>query len=994
MKNILPIASLVAALLIAVATPVSAQLSWGSGGAGGSGTWDSITSNWFNGSFDQAWVSGDTGTFAGTAGTVTLSGTQTASQLAFSNVSGTYTLTGGALGIGSGSNFIVQTNRDAIINSNINILGSTGTLTKTGTSTLTLGGTNTFTTLAINSGVVAVNTVASSGAQPLGNGSITLGVAGTSSGTLSYADNSSATTHANITASGNGNDTITLGGTSILTISGTTTINGPSLTLTSTILMATSGPPFFTPIPVQGIFVFNKPILAAAGSVLNVNAVVTLNTPNSNVQTINITGTSPSAPGVLFVEVNNALPSTVSITMNNGNLNFGAAGALTQTVANLSGKGQILAENSSGTTVLTINNTTDDAFNGSIIAIYPTGSMALIKSGTGTFALTSNSSNTYTGGTTINSGAVVISRGTSTSSGTISGGALGTGSISLNDGGTLEDSGTFITLANSLAVSGTVTFASTGAGSLTFDGSTLITPSTFQITGTTNMVTNNNVTIADSVSNSGNYNLIKSGSGTLFLTGSGSSSGTGSTTVTAGALVINDASNLGSGTVTLSGSTSLQYTGGTGTFTQAITVSSGSGTLINSGFGTVLTLNGTLNIDGSTLTVTGTSTNSRFVISGPITGPSSNSNINFKGGRIGLTSTSTYNGSTSLIGGDLLLLGIDNALPNGTALIFGATGESGFSNQLDLLGHSITVSSLSMLGTDSSFIYSSNGSATTPAISGTPSATTGNLTVNLASGTDSYGGGLGVIAPGNFSLTKSGTGTLALTRATGNIYTGGTIVTAGTLTISNTRGSATGTGTINISSGAALTGSGTITSTHIAISGNLQPGMGGSDTTGIMTLTSTSTAAFTSANLVFNLNATTPGQSNELVLNATPSVLFTTSTLTLNLLNGTPSSGISEYTLMTSTTTGSGVGGSVFGGDISYDSSTGIISGLNLTFNTSGYSASYLKLVSNGSGGYNLDVEIQAVPEPGSWMLLLGSLGLLGFCRVRKRRQTGAGYQI
>ncbi len=51
----------------------AALLEFGSGGAGGSGDWDTATVNWFNGLTDQAWSNGgNTAQFGGTAGTVTM----------------------------------------------------------------------------------------------------------------------------------------------------------------------------------------------------------------------------------------------------------------------------------------------------------------------------------------------------------------------------------------------------------------------------------------------------------------------------------------------------------------------------------------------------------------------------------------------------------------------------------------------------------------------------------------------------------------------------------------------------------------------------------------------------------------------------------------------------------------------------------------------------------------------------------------------------------
>ena len=71
-------------------------------------------------------------------------------------------------------------------------------------------------------------------------------------------------------------------------------------------------------------------------------------------------------------------------------------------------------------------------------------------------------------------------------------------------------------------------------------------------------------------------------------------------------------------------------------------------------------------------------------------------------------------------------------------------------------------------------------------------------------------------------LTKSGAGTLTLFAA--NTYTGGTTVSVGTLLASNATGSATGTGTVAVSSGAILGGRGTISGGTTLTAAILAPG--------------------------------------------------------------------------------------------------------------------------------------------------------------------------
>ena len=62
---------------------------------GGTGNWDQITSNWFNGTIDLNWTNAnnDDAIFSGTAGTVTLTENISAGNLYFTNATGNYLIT-------------------------------------------------------------------------------------------------------------------------------------------------------------------------------------------------------------------------------------------------------------------------------------------------------------------------------------------------------------------------------------------------------------------------------------------------------------------------------------------------------------------------------------------------------------------------------------------------------------------------------------------------------------------------------------------------------------------------------------------------------------------------------------------------------------------------------------------------------------------------------------------------------------------------------------
>jgi autotransporter-associated beta strand protein len=82
---------------------------------------------------------------------------------------------------------------------------------------------------------------------------------------------------------------------------------------------------------------------------------------------------------------------------------------------------------------------------------------------------------------------------------------------------------------------------------------------------------------------------------------------------------------------------------------------------------------------------------------------------------------------------------------------------------------------------------------------------------------------IGTVAPGGM-LTKIGAGTLTL--ATANTYTGGTTINAGTLAVTNTTGSGTGTGAVTVNAGGALGGTGTVTgAVTVNTGGGVSPGV-------------------------------------------------------------------------------------------------------------------------------------------------------------------------
>ncbi len=169
------LSSLVAGAFSIAGTAHAANLFWdaaitGAAG-GGTGTWDAVALNWFNGTSNVAWNSVDDAIFGGTAGTVTVGAPITANSLQFSTTG--YTLGGASpLTITTG-NVTVDPAVTATVASGL--LGNTQVLNKLGTGTLTLtnAGVSTRTaTTNVSAGTLAATV--SSTVNPLGTGAINL----------------------------------------------------------------------------------------------------------------------------------------------------------------------------------------------------------------------------------------------------------------------------------------------------------------------------------------------------------------------------------------------------------------------------------------------------------------------------------------------------------------------------------------------------------------------------------------------------------------------------------------------------------------------------------------------------------------------------------------------------------------------------------------------------------------------------------------------------
>ena len=182
-------------------------------------------------------------------------------------------------------------------------------------------------------------------------------------------------------------------------------------------------------------------------------------------------------------------------------------------------------------------------------------------------------------------------------------------------------------------------------------------------------------------------------------------------------------------------------------------------------------------------------------------------------------------------------------------------GPNASAPTLLLNGNSVSVVSLSTanyLAGLTPVIQNSNAAAATLTIGGSATKT--------FNGTIQDGAGVGAL-----SLTKSGSGTQVLSRA--STYSGGTIVSGGVLLASNSTGSATGSGVVTVASGGTLGGPGAIGGMVTNQSGGaIAPGAGVSAAGTVLTINSNLTLSAGSL-VYFNLGTLASGPNDQIVAN-------------------------------------------------------------------------------------------------------------------------------
>jgi autotransporter-associated beta strand protein len=594
-----------------------------------------------------------------------------------------------------------------------------------------------------------------------------------------------------------------------------------------------------------------------------------------------------------------------------------------------------------------------------------TGGKNVTFTGTNNITLSGNGyGGTTAGGNIINnitgSGALVISGSLGLVNGATGGqttNLMGNGNATIS--GNITDnifSGTGT--GNGLKITNTGT--TTLSGSNSYTGATQINAGTLQIGdgGTTGSLSissaiTDNATLtfnrSDSVVQGTNFantiggtgKLIQAGAGTLTLSSSNSYSG--GTTISAGTLVVSSTASLGatSGALTFSGNGALQLGASFNTARNYV---------VNSGV--------TATVDTQAYSQTNSG-----IISG--LGGIAKSGA----GTLVLNGANTYYGGT-VINNGTVQMGNASALGDNSGSL---TMNGGV---LDLNKYDLTVTGIS----------GSNGAAITNSAIGTSTLTVSGMANSTYSGALNNGGINKVLA-----LAKYGIGELTLTGA--NTYTGATTISSGKL---NVDGSLAAASAVNIASGASLGGHGTVGA--LSGAGLVTPG----NSPGILTAASVDPSSDLSFAFEFTLANTDPiysdaASSGNDILHLTDVTPF----LTDLGVNNTISVYLSDITN----------GSTYLGGFFTSLSAADLLTAVknaNLVYyvkdtnGTIGFNNNTYSLLSNSQvtlatvdiasanfasgtvGGSEL--EFTVVPEPATWSMLIGGMGMMALVQRMRRR--------
>lgn len=571
-------------------------------------------------------------------------------------------------------------------------------------------------------------------------------------------------------------------------------------------------------------------IVVSSGAALQIEGGITLN------RNISINGSGVSSTGAILNNGGeNTLSGTVTMT---GPSTLGSQGGTMIISTTLAG----------GVHALTFNGSGNFSLPGSV-----TGSGLVTKTGSGTLTITT--AKTYTGGTTVNQGAINVQHANALST---------SGAITVSSGGALQFQGG-ITFSRPMTINGTGT-SSTGAirnidgtntlsGLITLgsasklgsDNGTLVLSAATTISSAGHALTfggNSSINVTGALSlGAGSVSKENNGTTTLFV----SNTYTGGTTMNSGILAIRNASALGaSGTITVTSGASLQLENnitvsrvlninGNGFGNNGAIRSDGNNTISSTvqldGSARIYSDNGTLTlsnataVNGSGLTVT-FGGNSTITANGSLA-MGSGGMTKFGNGTLTLNAASTYTGTTTISTGTVIPTNMSAFGTSGTIVI-------NSSGTLQLQGGVTFARPIELSSSGSSSIggiRSLSGDNTITSLI----TLTGNCRINSDVNTLTFTGA-NVITGTNQTLTLGGAGSMVMNRAISHTTGGLTKTDAGTVTLNIPN---TYTGTTTVSGGILRYGTNNIIATgDVNVNGGTLDIQGFNDTVGQITVSS------------------------------------------------------------------------------------------------------------------------------------------------------------
>jgi len=751
------------------------------------------------------------------AGALTVNAAGTFDLGGFSDTVGAFVLAGGSVGNGT----LTAASYDVRSGTISGAIAGSGTLTKSTSGTATLSGTSTFAgATAINAGTLVVSGSLSGSAVTVANaatlsvtGSVTGGTVAIASGALATVSSAGTLSGSTVSVAGGGIlrgtgnvGTVALanGATFEAGLSGLGSVTADALSIDSNAegILSILGVSNYS---LSAAFTLGTVTFASGGTLrLDVSGAAGI----GEYSLLSYTGTLDSAsvthsvfspgnrksaelnfdtPGLVKYVVNGTQPRWIGSTSDWSGAAAWSIGPLeTDTDIFQSGDALVFDDDaSSGAVSITANvDPSSLAFTGDTLAYTLTGAGGVITSGalskSGSADLTIVAANSFDGGAALTGGRVRVGDNA----------ALGTGTVTLGGGVALSSDGASArSLANNLVLAGSATLGdATESGALAFTG-------TVDLGGASRTLTVASATTLQGVVSNGG--LVKAGIGTLTLEGN-NTHGSG-TTVSAGKLRVGGNTALGTGTLTLSGGS----------------ISASSGTARSLANAVVLTANATFGdaVDNGALTFSGT--------------------VDLGGAVRSLTLASNATLSGVISNGGLTKLG------NGTLTLSGAGGTYGLGTTVSAgtlaLGASNVLADAGSVTVDGGTLSLGANSDTVGVFSLTSGSITGSGTLSASSFAFEHASSVSVAAGlgGSAALTKSGSGNLTLSGT--STYTGGTTVSAGTLTLGHATNTLANAGAVTVSGGTLAVGSNADTIGALSISAG--------DITGSGTLTASSVSA-------------------------------------------------------------------------------------------------------------------------------------------------------